>query len=70
MRVAIEQDGGLGDVGFTPKKNSDPSYGFDGQKVCKVLKFTHFFVPSVATMLFLGEVNTNVLKCRRKARQV
>jgi hypothetical protein len=43
MRVAIEQDGGLGDVGFTPKKNSDPSYGFGGQKVCKVLKFTHVF---------------------------
>jgi hypothetical protein len=43
MRVATEQDVGLGDVGFTLKKNSDPSYGFDGQKVCKVLKFTRVF---------------------------
>jgi len=39
MRAATEQFGWLGKVGFAPKKNRDPSYGFDGQKVCKVLKF-------------------------------
>jgi len=30
-----------------------------GQKVCKLLKFTHIYVLSIGTVLFLGEMLTS-----------
>ena len=39
--------------GLLQRRTEIRRYGFDGQKVCKVLKFTHVYVPSLATMLFL-----------------
>jgi len=48
--VASKQETWLHHFQFAPRKNTDMLYGFYGQKVCKLLKFTHFYVLSIGTI--------------------
>ena len=43
---------------FGPSKNTDLRYYLYGQRVLKTLKFTHVYVLSNRTLLFLREVCT------------
>jgi len=50
VRVASKQETWLCHFQFAPRKNRDMLYNFYGQKVCKVLKFTHIYVLSMGTI--------------------
>ena len=60
VRVATKQETWLQHFQFAPSKNRDMLYDFYGQKVCKVLKFTHIY------MLIMGTIplgNQAALHC-------
>jgi hypothetical protein len=48
---------------FGPSKNTDLRYNLYGQRVLKMMKFTHVYVLSNRTLLFVREVCTSGQKC-------
>ena len=65
VQVAIEQVTWTQHFKFEPSKNTDPRYNLYGQRVLKMLKFTHVYVLSNRTLIFLSEVCKSGQKCSR-----
>jgi len=65
VQVATEQVIWTHHFKFGPNKNTDLRYNLYGQSVLKMLKFTHVYVLSNRTLLFLREVCTSGQKCSR-----
>ena len=59
MQVATEQVTWTHHFKFGPCKNTDLRYNPYGQRLLKMMKFTHVYVLSNRTLLFLKEVCTS-----------
>ena len=68
VQVVIEQVTWTHHLKFGTSKNTDLRYNLYGQRVLKLLKFTHVYVLSNRTLLFLREVCASGQKCSRNER--